>query len=275
MNMEEKIAIITVVYNNYQVLTDFFASLDAQEDREFFLYLVDTSTDKQDIQNLKIPYQIINAENKGYANAINVALKKAIESGYHKFCLINDDVYFNNDFLSQVKRAFGKYPGTVFGGMIYYAAGYEYHRDRYQDQDRGSVIWYGGGQVDWEHATTRHLKVDELDDKKSENQIERRTDFITGCLVCFDKSVFEKVGFWDESYFLYYEDADFCERAKKKKIPLMHLPSIKIWHKNAQSTDGSGSKLHEKYQKKSQLKFALKYAPFRTKIHVLLNYLLR
>lgn len=88
----------------------------------------------------------------------------------------------------------------------------------------------------------------------------------------FDKKVVERVGHWDEDYFLYFEDADFCEKAKRKKIQLYYDPSIILWHKNAQSTGGSGSSLQQKYQLKNRLKFALKYAPLKTKLHLLWNY---
>ncbi len=66
--------------------------------------------------------------------------------------------------------------------------------------------------------------------------------------MAYDKKIYEKVGKWDESYFLYYEDADFCERALKKQISLIYDSTIMLWHKNAQSTGGSGSSLHQKYQ---------------------------
>ena len=89
----------------------------------------------------------------------------------------------------------------------------------------------------------------------------------------FNKSVIDKIGYLDESYFLYYEDADWCERAKKAGINLYYDPSIVIWHKNAQSTGGAGSKLHQKYQEKNRLKFGLKYAPWKTKLHLIINLL--
>ena len=90
--------------------------------------------------------------------------------------------------------------------------------------------------------------------------------------MCFDKHVIDNIGFLNESYFLYFEDADYCEKAKRNNIALYYDPNIVIWHKNAQSTQGSGSKIHVKYQKKNQLKYGLKYAPFKTKIHLLKNY---
>jgi GT2 family glycosyltransferase len=89
----------------------------------------------------------------------------------------------------------------------------------------------------------------------------------------FDKSVIDKVGFWDESYFLYFEDADYCVRAKRKGIKLYYDPSINVWHKNAQSTGGSGSSIHVKYQKENRVKFGFKYAPLKTKFHLVKNFL--
>jgi GT2 family glycosyltransferase len=156
---------------------------------------------------------------------------------------------------------------------IYYANGFEYHTTRYQESDLGNVLWYAGGIVDWNNAWTTHRGVNEVD-HGGYNEVEE-TEFVTGCLFCFDQVVVEKVGMWDEEYFLYYEDADYSERIKRAGISLLYNPHIAIWHKNAQSSDGSGSKLHEKLQRKSHLRYALKYAPLRTKIHVLKNYFLR
>jgi len=135
------------------------------------------------------------------------------------------------------------------------------------------VFWYAGGITNWRHSTTTHRGVDEID-KYQFDKFEK-TDFVTGCMLFFNKKVVDRVGLWDESYFLYYEDADFCERAKKAGFDLFYNPSIVIWHKNAQSTGGSGSSLHAKYQKKNHLRFGLKYAPLRTKLHLIKNYFLK
>ncbi|PJC81928.1 hypothetical protein CO007_02130 [Candidatus Roizmanbacteria bacterium CG_4_8_14_3_um_filter_36_10] len=91
----------------------------------------------------------------------------------------------------------------------------------------------------------------------------------------FDKEVIKRVGLWDESYFLYFEDADYDEKAKRKGINLYYDPSIVIWHKNAQSTGGAGSSLHQRYQERNRLKFGLKYAPLKTRLYLIKNYLIK
>ncbi|PIZ64916.1 hypothetical protein CO051_02675 [Candidatus Roizmanbacteria bacterium CG_4_9_14_0_2_um_filter_39_13] len=266
-------AIITVLYENYTVVNEFIESLSQQKKQNFHLYILDASANKKPLTIRSISHTIIPINNNGYAFGVNIGLRNAISDGYSRFCVINDDVICEKNFTDQLERAFEVHPGCLIGGKIYYAQGYEYHKDRYQHKDLGNVIWYAGGTVDWAHATTGHIGVDEVDHGQFDQECS--TEFITGCLMCFDKKIIDTLGYWDEKYFLYYEDADYCERTKRKNIEMYYIPSIKIWHKNAQSTEGSGSKLHEQFQKKAQLRFALKYAPFRTKIHVIKNYLMR
>lgn len=268
-----QIAIITVVYQNYSILDDFLQSLAKQSNKNFHLIIADASPQRKEISPQGIEMTVIPIENKGYAHGVNEGIKKAIEMGIEQYCVINDDVYFKENFVEALTGLFEEKPKTVFGGKIYYAPGYEFHKDRYEKIDIGKVLWYAGGMVNWAHATTGHRGVDEVD-KGQYDSIEP-TEFITGCLCCFDKKVFDTIGYWDEDYFLYYEDADFCERAKRNNIPLFYIPALAIWHKNAQSTDGSGSELHQKLQKKAHLRFATKYAPSKTKLHVIKNYFFR
>lgn len=286
-----KLAIITVVYKNYTVLEDFMQSILKQKNTQFKLYVVDLTEEPKEIteilrgvypesnrrtqndkgtQNDKSDrVTVLHSHNKGYAHGVNVGLKKAREDGIEKFCVMNSDTYFEGNFVDSIQSFFTSYPKTIGGGKIYYAKGFEYHKNKYSPSDLGNVIWFAGGKIDWNHVITSHIGVDEIDDGRYNE--EKNVDFLTGCLMFFDKSVLDSVGFWDESYFLYYEDADWCVRAKKAGIQLVYTPRVILWHKNAQSTDGAGSNIHTKYQKRNRVKFGLSYAPMRTKLHVLKN----
>jgi hypothetical protein len=271
--MTKKIALVTVVYKNYDVLKDFFASLNRQSLSQYHVFLADLSEKyAQDIKE-KDNLTVIKGENKGYAHGVNLGINLALNRGYDKFCVINPDIVFANNFVENLFNFFSKSENIVFGGKIYYAKGFEYHRDRYSKTDLGNVFWYAGGEVDWNNAWTKHRGVDEVD-KNQYSKLDK-TEFITGCLICFDKKAFEKVGFWDEKYFMYYEDADFCERAKRQQVDLYYNPNLVIWHKNAQSTEGSGSDFHVKYQTSSQLRWGLKFAPWKTKAHLLWNFIVK
>ena len=270
--MSHGLVIATVVYENYTVLDDFLRSLSVQTDKNFHLFISDLSKEKKPIETEGVNLTVSYGENKGYAYGINLSLKNAIGKGFDKFCVINNDTSFENEFVESVNKSIDLHPESIIGGKIYYAPGFEYHKSRYKNTDLGKVIWYAGGKTDWNHVITHHVGVDEIDE--GDFNIESETDFVTGCLMCFDKKLINKIGFLDESYFLFYEDADYCERAKRKGLKLYFDPLIKIWHKSGQSTEGAGSKLQQKYQRKSRLKFGLKYAPLKTKLHLLKNDLL-
>lgn len=266
------IGLVTVNYNQYQLTREFLDSLATVKNvKDLSVYIADVSTKKEIIKTDGYPMNVIikSLPNNGYAFGINEGTKYFISQGLDKFCAINNDIFFDKGFTVEAENGFKK--ADIFGGKIYYAPGYEYHKN-YQKKDIGKVIWYAGGINDWENVYTTHRGVDQVDNKQFEKFEE--TDFITGCMLFYNKKVIDKIGFWDEGYFLYFEDSDFCERAKKAGFKLFYNPKIIIWHKNAQSTGGSGSPLHQKYQKKNRLIFGLKYAPWRTKLHLIKNYFL-
>jgi len=268
--MQKKIALISVVYENYSILDDLFTSLDKQSNINFHLYLADLSTTKKSIPAK--PYlTVINAENKGYAYAVNHGLKEAQRANCKHFVIINSDIILDERFVEMCFSAFAAHPASLITGKIYYAKGYEYHKNRYTKNELGKVLWYAGGSFDWKNALTPHRGVDEMD-KGQYNTVEQ-TEFVTGCLIGFDEQALNKIGYWQEDYFLYYEDADYSVRAQRAKVPAFYDPHIVIWHKNGQSTEGPGSKYQQHLQKKNQLKFGLRFAPLRTKLHLLLNYL--
>lgn len=267
--MNHQLALITVVYQNYDVLKDLFKSLKDQTNKNFHLFIADLSKEKKKIEGIQFPATIIEGTNKGYAYGVNLSLKEA-EKRFDSFCVINNDTILANNFVESVLISIRKHPTSIIGGKIYYAPGYEYHKKKYAKKNLGHVLWYAGGTIDWKNAYIRHRLVDEVDTQKTSES--ETTDFISGCLMAFNKKVLEMLGYWDERYFLYYEDADYCERARKRGVKLIYDPSIVMWHKNAQSTEGSGSQLHRRYQEKNRLQFALKYAPLKTKLHMLKNY---
>ncbi len=269
--MNDKIAIVTVLYNNYTILNDFFNSLKNQDSSRFHVFVADLSTEPQ--QYPYLPFvTLLKGPNGGYAYGVNRGIQKAIEEGYEKFVVINSDVYVAENFVEAVQSSLANHKNTLLGGKIYYAPGYEYHKDTYSKNEIGKVIWFAGGKIDWANMITSHTGVDEVD--KGQYETQTQVDFITGCFMAYPKSVIDTIGQWDETWFLYYEDTDYSVRAARAGIRLLYDPSIMLWHKNAQSTGGSGSSIHTKYQEKNRLTFGFKYAPLRTRFHLAKNAIL-
>lgn len=267
-----KLALITVIFKNYTILDDYFASLSAQTDHDFHVYVLDLTPEPQSYSYPPFA-TYIHDKNGGYAYGINQGVKQAIAAGYEMVAPMNCDVTVKPDFVENIRKGIDQHPSSIIGAKIYYFPGYEYHKERYSKDEQGKVFWYAGGVTDWHNVYTTHRGVDEVD--KGQYDKQEDTTFITGCFMAYDKSVVEKIGYWDESYFLFYEDADFCARAMNTGIPLVYDPSIVLWHKSGQSTSGAASTFQQTYLEKNRLKFGLKYAPLRTKLHLIKNSLIQ
>lgn len=62
--------------------------------------------------------------------------------------------------------------------------------------------------------------------------------FVCGAAMLFRMQTFATIGFFDEDYFLYYEDDDLCLRLFKQHIPIVVLPHIQATHLNRGSVKG-------------------------------------
>jgi len=208
---------------------------------------------------------IKNSKNLGFSGGNNVAIKYALENGADYILILNNDTYVDKDFLTELLKVAKKDSNIgILVPKIYFAKGFEFHRDRYSQKEQGRVFWYGGGKMDWANVIGHHRGVDEVD--KGQYDETEETEIATGCCMLIKREVFESAGLLDDKYFLYYEDSDLSMRAKSKGFKVMYVPSSIIWHKNAGSAGGSGSALQDYYITKSRLLFGFRYAPTRSKL---------
>lgn len=56
------------------------------------------------------------------------------------------------------------------------------------------------------------------------------TDWLSGASLMVRRRVFEEVGLFDEDYFLYYEELDFCLAARRKGWPCWFVPASHVVH---------------------------------------------
>lgn len=199
--------------------------------------------------------------NSGFAAGNNLGIKYAIDNKTDIVVAINNDIIVPKDLISKIISSDIKNKNIgVVGGLIYFAKGFEYEKG-YKKNDLGKVIWYGGGKIDWNNVYVGHNHVNEVDTGTLRKQT---TPFVTGCLFITKSEVLQKSGLFDEKYCMYLEDADLCERIKKKGYQLIFDPNIKIWHKVAQGSS-IGSSLNDYFLTRNRLIFGLKYASLRAR----------
>lgn len=68
------------------------------------------------------------------------------------------------------------------------------------------------------------------------NSTPKRVDWVTGACMMTRKARFDEVGLFDEKFFLFLEDVDFCYRLKKVGYNVYYLPSVKVVHKSGTAT---------------------------------------
>jgi hypothetical protein len=61
------------------------------------------------------------------------------------------------------------------------------------------------------------------------------TDWVSGGAMLVRRSVFEKMGGFDENFFMYFEDVDLCLRAKKQGALVAVNPKARIFHESGKS----------------------------------------
>lgn len=63
-----------------------------------------------------------------------------------------------------------------------------------------------------------------------------RVDWVAGASMIIRSEVFDSIGLLDESYFMYFEEVDFCRRAALAGWPCWHVPESRIVHLVGQSS---------------------------------------
>lgn len=214
---------------------------------------------------------IITLENKrnlGFTGGNNVGINYALKQNGNYILLLNNDTIVSEDFLAELLKVADSDPQIgIVVPKIYFAPGFEFHKDKYLDSARGKVIWYAGGIMDWKNIIGSHRGVDSVDQGQYSRLEE--TELATGCCMLIKKEVFREVGLLDKNFYLYYEDADFSLKAKKAGFKIFFVPQAVIWHKNAGSAQGSGSNLQDYYISRNRLIFGTRWASPRTKLALL------
>ncbi len=201
---------------------------------------------KKEIVSLKIPdykiYFIDNTEkNRGYAGGVNIGIKKALKDKADVLVVANPDVSLNNLKAENILEGLSEF--DILG---------------YSMRQQGKI--YYGGELDRNRLTGGLIQ----------NKPEKRffpCDFVSGSLMVIKKRVIEEIGFFDESYFMYYEEVDYCLRAKKLGLSVgIDTESIYDHFETSQNNP-----TREFYLFKNHLKFLWKYGNVKQKLYELVR----
>ena len=266
----KKVFVVILNFNGWQDTIECVKSLNKiKPDGKFEVevLIIDNASSNDSVEKLNGQLSsatlLENPKNLGFSGGCNEGARYALKNGADYVVFLNNDTIVDSNLVSELVTAA---EDEEVGGVvpkIYFEKGYEFHKKRYGAKDLGRVIWYAGGEMDWENLIGKNIGVDEVD--RGQYDERRETELATGCCFMIRSDVLENVGLFDDRYFLYYEDADFSQRMRRAGYKIIYEPDAKVWHKNAESS-GVGSNLHDYYISRNRLLFGMKYAPVRTKV---------
>lgn len=219
------VSIITVNYNQPQPTIEFLRSVSQFAGNDNIeVILVDNASKENFEQAFRKVYPsliyIQSDKNLGYAGGNNVGIAAA-KGDY--LLLLNNDTEITAGFISALINEFEQHAdiGLLSPLIIYF-------------DDKKTIQYAGFTEMDYITARNSGIGNGEINNGQYDND-SRQTGFCHGAAVMCRRSDLQKAGLMDESYFLYYEELDWCEKFKNTGKKIWFTGKAKIYHKESMS----------------------------------------
>jgi GT2 family glycosyltransferase len=279
-----KLSIIVISYNTCKYTLNCIKSIyEATTDQLFEIILVDNASTDDTVRSVKRDFPevqiIVNEKNLGYSAAVNVGAKTA-DGNF--LILSNNDVIYHYNSINNLITGLRKYPriGAAGPQQEYPNGNWQYCYGNLPGIILGLKKFF----------LVYHL---ELTFKSLLYNIIRHTQrkhvgYIDGAVMAIRKEAYTQVGGFDEDYFFYTEEADFCKRLKDNCWEVVFLPSATVMHlrgassgeesvkqKNIEMLISSKVLFCKKHLSKATTKFYIRSEIFSTSLLMIFWTLLR
>ncbi len=225
------VSMIVINWNGAAFLGVCLPALLAQAMAEDEIIVVDNYSTDHSLELVRSRFEsvrlICNQRNLGYAGGANTGLRAARGE---LLVLMNPDVEIHAGFLAALKATLKDKSIGVAGCKLYYPG--------------GNIIQHAGGIVHFPLATTDHYGYRQHDQGRWD--YEREVDYVTGAALALRRDVLDTVGFFDEGFYpAYYEEVDYCFRARRAGYGVRYAPqAVATHHEHASLQEDSPRYLH-------------------------------
>lgn len=166
------------------------------------------------------PFKLIQSpRNFGFGSGINLGARSA--AGRFLFFL-NPDAEIISDPFRKAIQEFERDPElAILGAKII-------------DNQEKTQDWIAGNSITPWRLIKNNLGFDQ-NKKIREQKASLAVDWVSGGAMMVRQDVFQKLGGFDEKFFLYWEDVDLCRRAGKSGRNILYFPEIIVRHAGGQS----------------------------------------
>jgi N-acetylglucosaminyl-diphospho-decaprenol L-rhamnosyltransferase len=176
-------------------------------------------------------------KNGGFAYGNNLAIKYAMSDGPPQYVhLLNPDTVVRKGAIGELVRFLEAHPDVGIAGSSYETLDGSPWPTAFRFPSLLSEF-ESGLQFGLATYILRRWVV-----PQTMTPVTQPIDWIPGASMMIRWSVFDRIGGFDETYFLYFEETDFCFRAKRAGIPTWYVPASRVMHIGGQSTNVSSHK---------------------------------
>lgn len=165
---------------------------------------------------------IQTGKNLGYAGGNNVGIKYALNKKAEYVGILNNDIGVEKNFLSRIIAKMEENHKIGIAGP----AICEWDSD---------IIQSCGASINYMTSESKCFMAGE--DYKKISKEDREGDYVGGACLIVRREVFDKISLLPENYFLFFEETEFCVRAKKYGYLVCGIPEARIWHKESASVN--------------------------------------
>ena len=168
--------------------------------------------------------------NGGFAYGNNAGIRRVreIDAEFGVVVLLNPDTVVKPGAIEALVSFLAERPAAGIAGAAIENASGSVERSAHADPSpRGEL--HGGAQL---HALGRLLPVTVYEPAAGE----QRCDWVSGACMAIKRETLDVVGELDEGYFLYFEEVDYCVRARKLGWECWYVPQARVVHFEGAST---------------------------------------
>tara|TARA_Y100000310_G_C20622784_1_gene784255 strand:- start:717 stop:1532 length:816 start_codon:yes stop_codon:yes gene_type:complete len=219
------LSVVIVNFNTGKYLFECLESIKKTtndlSDPKIQVVVVDNASTDGSAKNIKA---IKNKENIGFARAVNQGLKKA--RGEYVL-LLNPDTKVKPKALKNILEFAQRHAeaGVIGAQLLNSDGSMQKSVMPFPTVQRAIAEFWLGRKVYSKYAPPGDLPVE--------------VDAVVGAAFLITPTARQKIGGFDEHYFMYFEDLDYCRRAKDSGLKIYYLPTSQIIHHHGVSGQGT------------------------------------
>ena len=201
--IDQKWAACIVYYQDQDSLNNLLNCLESQTLKPTNVFIADNdSKEPIKINAFSFPVKVTRLnENKGFAGGANAAITEAIKNDFSNLILLSQDVLLEKDSAEKLIAELNISKGIIFPTMI--------NRNTNSIFSKGGKISKFWGSI-----------------KLATQDVPKDADWADGSCLAFTSELFKSVNGLNEKFFMYFEDVDYCLKAKSKGFNFTHVSTI-------------------------------------------------